>query len=189
MARIPDEFCEEFDSKGETFFKIAELLYTHPDRRYTQDELAERMNCSNTTISTHTRTMVSEKWLDRQDNQTTFAWNSETHNPASTEGTTAIRRFYADLWNLLKKHSDTVPGTFALFGFAMFLGAIVVFAFFVGYSLNFTQESSFPPVVYLAITAGLLLTGFIVTILSPLQAELNRVVFRILPDNLSQKKR
>ena len=151
MVQVPDEFRNEFNEKGETFFEIAELLYTNPDRQLTQDELAKKMDRSNTTISNHTREMVNNEWLIRQDDQTTYAWNSDAHNPASTEGTTAIKRFYVDLWNLLTKHSDTTPGTFAIVGFAMILTAIVVFAFFVGFSLKITQKSSISPLVYLTI--------------------------------------
>lgn len=189
MARVPDEFRDEFDSKGDTFFEIATLLYTYPDRRYTQDELAERMGCSNTTISNHTREMVNRDWLDRQENQITFAWNSDAHNPASTEGITAVRRFYVDLWDLLKKHSATIPGTFAIMGFAMIIAAAVMFAFFVGVSVDFTQGSAIPPLTYVVIAAGSFLSGVIVTFLSPLQAVLNRFVWRFIPANFSQKLR
>lgn len=186
MARIPDEFRDEFDAKGETFFEIAELLYTHPDRQYTQGELAEKMDRSKTTISNHTNMMVNKEWIKCQEDQTTYVWNSDAHNPASTEGTTAIRRFYVDLWDLLKKHSNTVPGTFAIMGFVMILAAVVVFAFFVGFSLRFIQDSAIPPVFYLPIAIGSFLTGVAVTILSPLQATVNRFVWRLLPDNLFQ---
>ncbi|MFC7202927.1 hypothetical protein ACFQJC_05330 [Haloferax namakaokahaiae] len=187
MVGVPDEFRDEFDAKGETFFGIAELLYTNPDRRYTQDELAEKMGRSNTTISDHTGDMVDKDWLDRQDGQTTYAWNSDAHNPASTEGITAVRRFYVDLWNLLKKHSETAPGTFAIMGFAMILAAFVVFSFFVGLSFEFTQESGIPLLYYLAIAFGAFLTGVIVTFLSPLQAVVNRLVWRYTPKILTQK--
>lgn len=188
MARVPGEFRDEFDEKGETFFEIAELLYTQPDRQYTQDELAEKMDRSNTTISNHTREMVTEEWLDRQEDQTTYAWNSDAHNPASTEGITAVKRFYVDLWGLLKKHSDTVPGTFAIMGFALILAAVVVFAFFVGFSFKTTQESAIPPVIYLVIAVGSFLTGVIATVLSPVQAIVNRFVWRLLPENVFQNE-
>ncbi|MGB9956789.1 hypothetical protein ACOZ4B_10415 [Haloferax prahovense] len=187
MVGVPDEFRDEFDAKGETFFGIAELLYAHPDRRYTQDELAEKMGRSKTTISEHTGDMVDEDWLDRQDGQTTYAWNSDAHNPASTEGIAAVRMFYVDLWSLLKKHSETTPGTFAIMGFALILAALVVFAFFVGFSFKFTQGSDIPLLYYLAIAFGSFLTGVIVTFLSPLQAFVNRLVWRYTPKSLNRK--
>jgi predicted transcriptional regulator len=180
MARVPDEFREEFKAKGETFFEIAELLYNHPDREYTQDELAEKVDRSNTTISNHTREMVKEEWLDCQKGQTTYAWNSDAHNPASTEGSAAVMRFYIDLWDLLKKHSETLPGTFAIMGSAMILAAVVVFAFFVGFSSRLFQESAITPVIYLTIAVGSFLTGIIVTFLSPVQAIVNRFVWRLI---------
>lgn len=188
MARVPDEFRNEFEAKGETFFEIAELLYTHPDRQYTQDELAEKVGRSNTTISNHTREMVNEEWLNRREDQITYGWNSDAHNPASTEGITAVKRFYVDLWDLLKKHSNTLPGTFAILGTAMILTAVVVFAFFVGFSFSIFHESAIPPVIYLGIAVGSFLTGVIVTFLSPLQAVVNRFVWRLIPENLFQNK-
>lgn len=180
MGQVPDEFRDEFDAKGETFFEIAKLLYTHPDREYTQDELAEKVDRSNTTVSNHTSEMVNQEWLNRHTDQTTYTWNLDAHNPASTEGITAVKRFYVDLWNLLKKHSETVPGTFAILGSAMILAAVVVFAFFVGFSSRLVQASAIPPVLYLTIALGSFLTGVIVTFLSPLQAVVNRFVWRLI---------
>lgn len=187
MARVPDDFSLEFEEKGETFFEIAELLYTHPDRQFTQDELSELVGRSNTTISNHTRDMVNDDWLNRRENQTTFSWDTTAHNPASTEGITALRRFYADFWDLVKKHADTGPGTFAIMGFFLILAAFVVFAFFVGFSLG-VEESAIPVGIYLAIALGSFLTGMIVTFLSPLQAVVNRYVLRFLPKRLYKKE-
>lgn len=182
MVRVPEKFRKEFEEKGETFFAIAELLYTHPDRQYTQDELAEKMGRSKTTISNHTSELVEEEWLNQQDNQTTYTWNSDIYNPASTEGISAVRRFYADLWTLLKKHSDTLPGTLAIMGFFFILTAIVVFAFYIGFSIGILQGSGIPPVIYSAIAVGSFLTGVIVTLYSPIQAVLNRFAWRIIPN-------
>lgn len=187
MVRVPDEFSMEFNEKGEKFFEIAELLYTHPDRQFTQDELAELVGRSNTTISNHTRDMVTEGWLNRRENQTTFSWNTTAHNPASTEGITAVRRFYVDFWALVKKHAATGPGTFAIMGFFLILAAGVVFAFFVGFSLG-VEESAIPNGIYLVIAFGSFLTGIIVTSLSPLQAVVNRYVLRHLPKRLYQNE-
>ena len=181
MRKLPDEFHEEFERKGDTFFSIAKLLFSHPDRQYTQSELAELMDCSTSRISDHTSEM--EEWLDRRENQTTFAWNTEVYNPASTEGMRAIKSLYVDLWNLLKKHSETVPGAFAIIGFAMILGALVVFAFYIGFSLSITEQSEIPAVIYLTIALGSFLTGIIVSFLSPIQAVINRLIWRIIPEN------
>lgn len=183
MARIPDEFSEEFSEKGETFFKIAELLYTQPDRQFTQDELAELVGRSNPTISGHTQEMVDEKWLSRRENQTTFSWDTSSHNPASTEGVTAIRRFYVDFWMLLKKHSSTGPGTFAIYGSFLIIAAGVLFAFFVGVSVG-VENSAIPEFSFLLIAVGSFLTGVIVSFLSPLQAVVNRYMLRYLPERL-----
>lgn len=186
MARVPPDFEEEFEAKGETFFEIAELLYTTPDRKYTQGELADAFDCSKQTISNHTETM--SEWLDRLDGQTTYAWNTDAHNPAATEDISATKSFYRDLWRLFKKHTETVPGTFALMGFGMLVTAVVMIAFFIGFSLSITADSAIPTVFYLAIAVGSFLTGIIVTLLSPFQAIVNRFLLPRLPDSLFQNR-
>jgi predicted transcriptional regulator len=178
MARLPDEFRNEFDAKGETFFEIAEILFSNPDRQYTQDELAEKLCRSNTTISKHTQKMVDKEWLTRKENQTTYVWNSDAYNPASTEGITAVRMFYRDLSDLLKKHMKTAPGTFAIMGFALILAAFVVFSFYLGVSVRLVQESNIPSVFYLVTAIGAFLSGVIITFLSPMQAIVNRLLWR-----------
>ena len=189
MPKVPDDFCDEFDAKGETFFEIAEVLYTNHDRQYTQDELAEMMGRSNKTISKHTGEMVTKEWLNRNDGQTTYAWNTAAHDPAATENITAARSFYSDLWTLLKEHTETTPGIFAVLGSVLFITAIVVFAFFIGFSLSITQQSAVPTVFYLAVAAGSFITGIIVTLLSPFQAIVNRLLWSWLPDGVFQNKK
>ncbi|MFC6977079.1 HTH domain-containing protein [Halomicroarcula sp. GCM10025709] len=181
MAQVPADFAEEFAAKGETFFAIAELLYANPDRQYTQGELADRFDCSRTTISNHTSAM--SEWLERREDQTTFAWDPAAHNPAATEGVTAVRQFYSDLWKLLKKHSNTAPGTFAIMGAVMFLAGVVLFGFYVGFSLSITADSGIPLAVYLVISFGSFVTGVIVTFLSPFQAWINGLLWPRLPEN------
>jgi hypothetical protein len=180
MPRVPVDFEEEFEAKGDRFFALAELLYSTPDRRYTRDELADRFDCSTTTIDNHTGEM--SEWLDRRDGQTTYAWDTDAHDPASTEGFAAVKQFYVDLWRLLLKHSNTAPGTFALLGFVMLLAGAVVFAFYVGLSLGITRDSAIPVVVYLVIAGGSFLTGIVVTLLSPFQAVVNRFLWPRLPE-------
>jgi hypothetical protein len=173
MARVPADFEDEFGAKGNTFFEIAELLYFNPDRQYTQDELAEKFGCS-TTISNHTRDM--SEWLYRRNDQTTYAWNTEVHNPASTEGLTAVKQFYTELWTLLKKHTNTAPGVYAVLGLLLLLAAFVVFMFYVAFSLSITQQSAIPVIIYLAIAIGSFVSGVIVTLLSPFQAIVNGLI-------------
>jgi len=184
MPQIPDEFFNEFNEKGETFFEIAELLYSNPDRQYTLTELAEEVDRTNTTISNHTGEMVDSEWLRRRENQTTFAWNTDAHNPASTEGTKAAKQFYVDLLDLMEKHSKTLPGVFAMMGFCLILTAIVVFSFFLGFSSDITNDSVIPTGIYLGISFGSFLVGVIVTSFSPLQAILNSFILRVIPSDL-----
>lgn len=186
MAQVPSEFEAEFEARGETFFAIAELLYATPDRQYTQDELAERFGCSNQTISNHTTEM--EEWLDRRDGQTMFAWDVDMYDPGHTETTMAVRRFYADLWAFLKKHTRTGPGAFALLGFTMLLTGTVVFSFYVGFALELVAESALPVGVYLGIAIGCLVTGVIVTLCAPYMAWVSGVLWPRLPGSPFEKE-
>jgi len=181
MARVPTDFEEEFEAKGETFFGIAELLYANPDRQYTQDELADRFECSKQTISNHNRDMTA--WLTRYDGQTTYAWDVDVHDPGSTEGITATYQFYTDLYAVFKKHSKTAPGMYAVLGFPLVLAGAVVFAFYIGFSLSITADSAIPLVIYLAIAGGSFITGVIVTLISPFQAWVNRLLWSRIPAN------
>lgn len=186
MAKLPEQFCEEFDNRGDKFFEVAELLYTNHGQQYTQSELAEKVNRSNKRISDYTSDMGEEGWLNRHDGETTFVWNTKAHNPAETEVTYAISGFYADLWHILKKHSKTIPGTFAILGSALFVAALVLFSFYIG--LSITEQSNVPIVIYLVIAISSFLTGMITTVLSPLQALANRLLHRLLPFSLLQNK-
>lgn len=181
MAQVPSEFKEEFEAKKETFFGIAELLYANPDRQYTQQELADHFGCSTTTISKHTQDM--SEWLDRRDGQTTYAWDVDVHDPGHTEPTMAVRRFYADLWNLLKKHSRTGPGAFTLLGFVILLTGGVMFALYAGFALDLLAPSALPIGIYLVIAFAFLFTGVIVTLCAPYMAWVSKIVWPRLPGN------
>lgn len=180
MARVPSDFEEEYAQKGQTFRGIAELLYTNPDRQYTRKELADHFDCSTTTIDKHTDTM--SEWLDRQDSQTTYAWDVNVHDPGHTETTMAVKRFYTDLWGLLKKHSRTGPGALVLFGSIMLLTSAVLFSFYVAFALKLIAESTLPISIYLGIAIGCLFTGVIVTLFAPYMAWVSRVLWPLLPD-------
>jgi hypothetical protein len=121
-------------------------MYYISDRQYTQRELADQFNCS-TTISSHTQIMAER--LDRYEGQTTYAWDADAHNPASTETLTVLRQFYTDLWGLVQKHPDTAPEAFALWEFVMSLASVVILALYIGFSLSITADSAVPVTIYL----------------------------------------
>jgi len=179
MAKVPAEFGEEFDAKGDRVFAIAELLYSTPDRQYTQQELADHFDCSTTTISNHTTGM--REWLDCRNGQTIYAWDVDVYDPGHTEPTMAVRRFYADLWSLLKKHTRTSPGAFTLFGFVILLTGAVVFGVYAGFALELIAESALPVGIYLGIAIGCLVTGVIVTLCAPYMAWVSGVLWPRLP--------
>ncbi|WP_135305503.1 hypothetical protein [Haloarcula amylovorans] len=186
MGTVPDRFTEEFANRGETFFELAAILYANHGHQYTLDALTEHVDVSKTRVSELVDAMVAAdaEWVNKTDGQMTVVWNTEAHNPAATESADAVSGFYRDLWRLLKTHSNTAPGTFAIMGFLLFVAAVVVFAFYIGFSLSITQDSAIPTIVYLVIAGGSFLTGVIVTALSPLQAFVNSVIMSRLPATL-----
>jgi hypothetical protein len=184
MASVPEQFREEFSEKGDTFFEIAELLYTNHGHQYTIEDLADEVGVSNTRVSDLVTEMVEgdTAWVNKSTAQMTIVWNTETHNPASTDTTHAVRGFYGDLWELLKKHSGTAPGTYAILGFLLFTTAVVLISFYAGFVLS-PQDSGIPLVTYLLLAAGAFITGVIMTVLAPVQAVANRLIWPRVPSN------
>ena len=183
MGDLPEEFHEQFESKGESFFQIAELLYFNHGHQFTFDEIEQRVGITKSRVSTHINNMEDD-WLNRHKGQTTVVWDTEAHNPATTETTDAVTGFYRDLWRLLQKHAETAPGIYALLGFLMFTASAVLLSFYIGYSLSITQNSGLPPRVYLVLGLGIFLTGVVVTLLAPLQAIVNRILKAYIPEEL-----
>ena len=178
MARLPAAFDAEFEHKGETFRGIAELLYTTPDRQYTQAELADRFGVSTAAISGHLREMEAAGWIERTGTQTTFGWDTDTRDPGHTEWAVAITRFYADCWRLFKTHSQTAPGVFAMWGLVYAVTAGVGFLVFVVFALGVGVEAAVTDGALMSLAVAFLVTGVVLTILAPVQAFLTRTLWR-----------
>jgi hypothetical protein len=185
MESVPHQFQNEFDQKGDTFFQLAELLYTNHGHQYTLDELANAVGVSDSRVSELIDEMAKDDdaWVNKSTEQMTIVWNTEKHNPASTETTHAVRDFYRDLWELLKMHSRTAPGTFAIFGFLLFAAAVVLTSFYVGSTLS-PENSGFPVITYLVLAIVSFITGVITTVLAPVQAFVNSLLRSRLPSNI-----
>jgi hypothetical protein len=107
----------------------------------------------------------------------------------STEGIAAVKHFYTDLFTLMKTHSRTAPGTFAILGFALLLASGVIFSFYVGFSLRITQDSAIPMIIYIAIEVGSFIIGGVVTLLSPFQVWVNGLLWpRVSADLFGSEK-
>ena len=178
MTKVPQEFEKEFDSKGETFFEIAETLYRNHGDQFTLEELSDKVDVSDSRVSVHLSEPTEEDWVNKQKGETTFVWNTEKYNPAKTEATDAIFGLYVDLWRVLKTHTTTSTGVFAIGGFMAFVAAAVMGTFYLGFTIGLFHDSSLPIEVYLILCLGLVITGVIITMLSPLLAFLNKMVFR-----------
>lgn len=189
MLSLPDRFRDEFDAKGETFFEIAELLYENHGQQFTLDDLEDRIDVSKPRISMILEDMEKgqEQWINKTNGQMTIVWNTETQNPAATEATKAVDSFYRDLWNLLKYHSQTVPGVYVIFGSLMFAAGLVLFGSYVGFSLS-GQSSEFPLEAYFILSVGSFIAGSIVTALGPFQALVNRFLWPYLPRGVFKNK-
>ena len=181
MTRLPAPFAHEFEQKGATFHGVAETLYTNPDRRYTQAELAEEFGVTRQTISNHLQEMEAAGWIQRRENQTTFVWDTDARDPGQTEWHVALRRLYADCWALLRKHSQTGPGVLGLFGLLFSLTAGVAFVVVVLVSIGSETSLLVARVSVLPLGIAFLVTGIVMTALAPIQALLNKLLWRVLP--------
>ncbi len=175
MRKPPSELQDEFSSKGDSFTSVVEILYSNYDREFTQTDLAKEVGVSQSRISEFTTNLVESGWVSKNKGRTTFRWNTESHNPASTDGAKALSGFYSDLWWILSKHSKTIPGSLAIYGFMLFAAAIVLLAFYMGYLVNGGADSSISGITYLVISLASLIVGVVISLLSPLQAWLHRI--------------
>lgn len=180
MTDLPREFEEEFDSKGETFFGLAETLYQNHGYQFTLDELAEEVDLSKSRVSSHLKRPNETDWVNKEKGDTTYVWNTEKYNPAETETTDAVFGLYTDLGQVLKKHLGTSTGTPAILGLMFFVASFVMWVFYIGYSINLFQESALPVGVYLGLGLGLVVVGLLITLLSPLLAIGNRLGIRLV---------
>lgn len=189
MVQIPNNFEDEFDSKGETFFEIAELLYMNHGKQFTLDEIGDAVSVSKTRVSELIQEMEEgdETWINKTEAQMTIVWNTETHNPASTETKTAVGGFYRELWGLLKRHSRTAPGMYVIIGSLMFATALILIGTYIGFSLG-GQSSGFPVRAYLVLGISSFAAGGVVTALGPFQAVVNRLLWPLLPTELFENE-
>ena len=179
MTNVPREFEKEFDSKGESFFEIAEILYENHGDQFTLEELSDEVSVSDSRVSVHLSEPTEEDWVSKQEGKTTFVWNTEKYNPANTEPTDAVFGLYVDLWRVLKTHTTTSAGITAIGGLMAFVSAAVMGTFYLGFMIGLFQDSSLPTEIYLVLCLGLVITGVIVTMMSPILALLNKIVLRI----------
>jgi len=175
MVRLPDELREGYANHGDTFFAVAELLYRHPDRYFTLEEIANEVGVTKRRVNDFTEKLEGE-WFDRHDNQTTFTWNIEKHNPAQTETTQAVSGLYTNLWEVVKTHSQTGTGVYAIVGLFLFITAGVMWIFYFSFMTGLFGESSLPVSLYFWLGVGFVLTAIISTVLASVQAIINRLV-------------
>jgi len=180
MGTLPEQFREEYDNYGDSFFAVARLLIEQHDRQFTQSDLADRVGVSQTRVSDFTTTLTDDGWITRQENQTTFEWDTERYNPAERKATDAVLGLYRDLWTVLQAHSQTSTTLWAMFGLALFVAATVLLAFYFAVKTGLFGDSAVAPVVYLVLGGGLVVSGVLVTALTPLQALMNRSLDRLL---------
>jgi lipopolysaccharide export LptBFGC system permease protein LptF len=180
MGTLPDQFRGDYENYGDSFFDVARLLVENHDRQFTQPDLADRVGVSQSRVSDFTATLCDDEWITRQENQTTFEWDTERYNPAEREATDAVFGLYRDLWTVLQAHSQTSTTLWSIFGLAFFVAATVLLAFYFAVSTGLFGESAVSPVVYLFLGGGLFISGLLMTALTPLQAFVNRFFERLI---------
>lgn len=174
MGRLPDQFDEDYANHGDTFFAVASLLIENQDRQFTQSDLVAKVDVSQTRVSDFTTTLTDDGWIDRHENQTTFEWNTANYNPAKRDATDAVFGLYRDLWTVVQAHSQTATGLWAIYDLVFFIAAAVLLAFYFAVTTGLFGESVISPVVYLVLGSGLVVSGFIMTAFTPLQAFVTR---------------
>jgi len=179
MADVPKEFEKEIDSNEETFFKIAETLYENHGDQFTLGELAEKVDISNSQVSTHLSEPTKEDWVNKQEGETTFVWNTEKYNPVEIEAADAVFGLYTDLYGVFKNHTQTSTGVPAVAGLVLFVTSGMMLFLYGGVSVGLFRESAIPVVGYFVVGLALFITGAILTLLSPIMALANRTVLRI----------
>lgn len=180
MADLPREFHEKYENRGDTFFEIAQILLDNHGRQYTQSNLANKVDISQSRVSTYTQKLVDENWINRHDGQTTFVWNTEEHNPAEMAGNEAVFGLYQDLFDVFKNHTQTLPGALALGGFCFFVTAFILLFIYLILKSGLVSESALPLSIYLLLGLGFAISGVVITGFTYLQAFMNRVWNRIL---------
>ncbi|MDH5020388.1 hypothetical protein [Halobacterium rubrum] len=176
---LPEEFREEFDSKGETFFQIAETLYENHGDQFTLSDLADEVGLSKSRVSTHLEEPQEGDWVSKNSGDTTYVWNTEKYNPIEIETTDAVFGLYTDLWEVLKRHSRATTGTPAIAGLVLFITAGMMWFLYFGFSVGLFQESVIPITGYFGVGLVLFITGVAVTLLSPTMAIANRAILKI----------
>lgn len=179
MGTLPDQFREDYENYGDSFFAVARMLIEHHDRQFTQSDLADRVDVSQSRVSDFTTTLTDDGWITRRENQTTFEWDTERYNPAEREATDAVLGLYRDLWTVLQAHSQTSTTLWAMFGLAFFVAATVLLGFYLAVKTGLFGDSAVSPVVYLVLGGGLLVSGVLMTAFTPLQAFVNRSLDRL----------
>lgn len=180
MTDLPRDFYDEYENRGDTFFEIAQILLDNHGRLYTQSELADEVGISKSRVSTFTQVLEDDGWINSQDGQMTFVWNTEEHNPAETAGREAVFGLYRDLFVVFKNHTRTLPGAFALFGFFFFVAASVLLSMYLILISGLVSDSALPPSIYLLLGFGSIIAGFAMTGFTYLQAFVYRILDRIL---------
>ncbi|WP_436903525.1 hypothetical protein [Halovenus halobia] len=179
MGTLPDEFKQEYENYGDSFFILARLLVEDHNRQFTQSALAERVGVSQSRVSDFTATLHNDGWIARQENQTTFEWDTDRYNPAEKEATEAVSGLYRDLWEVIKIHSQTSTSLWAIFGLIFFIVATVLLAFYFAVSTGLFGESAVPPVLFLLLGGGFVISGVLMTVLTSFQAFVNRSLGRL----------
>jgi len=180
MATLPDQLYDDYDNYGESFFTVVRFLAENHDRQYTQSEITEQVDVSQSRVSDFTTVLTDDGWINRYENQTTFSWNADNYHPAERVATDAVSGLYRDLWAVVKTHSQTTTGLWALMGLVFFVAATVLLSFYFAIKTGLFGESAVSPVVFFVLGGGLVIAGTIMTAVTPLQAFVNRSLDRLL---------
>lgn len=181
MRRLPPEFEQKYaDRDDEVAFKeIARLLYHNHGQQYTQDEIADKVGVVNSRVCQVTQELRDDDWINSHEGTMTFVWNTEAHNPATTEPVKAVSGLYSDIYHLFQKHRKTTAGMIAIAGVAFLVTGLMMISVYIGIKTGIVVDSSAPAKIYLGAGLGGITSWAVLTMLSPLQAAGNNLRHRL----------
>ncbi|WP_436908188.1 hypothetical protein [Halosimplex marinum] len=181
MRRLPPEFEKKYaDRDDEVAVKqVARFLYHNHGQQYTLDEIADEVGVAKSRVSQVTQDLRDDDWVNSHEGSMTLVWNTEAHNPATTEPIKAVSGLYSDLYRVFQKHRKTTAGMIAITGVAFLITGLMMLSVYLGAKTGVIVDSNAPVGLYLGAGLGGIASWAVLTMLSPIQAAGNNLRHRL----------
>lgn len=176
MTRLPSEFKDQYESRGETFFEIAEILCRNHGQIFTAESIESNVDVRERQVQNLLKDLSEDEWVESQTGVKTYEWNIERYNPAEIVALNAVWSLYRDLWRMFKRHSKTTTGIIAIFGFLFFVAGFVSASISIILGSGIFEEPEISPRIYLILGIAFFGAGVMITAFVGLQAFVNRFI-------------